>query len=53
MRPEELAKILAELLGQVIAFEHLDVVVLKEILKEIEYHSWGKAALPVQDLPVE
>ncbi len=52
-RPEELAKILAELLGQVIPFEHLDVVVLKENSDEIEYHGWGKAALPVQDLAVE
>ncbi len=52
-RPEELAKILAEQLGQVIPFEHLDVVVLKENSNEIEYHGWGKAALPVPDLPVE
>jgi formate hydrogenlyase transcriptional activator len=52
-RPEELVKILAEQLGQVIPFEHLDVVVLKENSAEIEYHGWGKAELPVQDLPVE
>jgi formate hydrogenlyase transcriptional activator len=52
-RLEELAKILAEHLGQVIPFEHLDVVVLKENSNEIECSSWGKAALPVPDLPFE
>jgi len=52
-RAGELAKILAEQLGKVIPFEHLDVVVLKENSNEIEYHVCGKAALPVADLPVE
>ena len=52
-RPEELAKILAEQLGQVLPFEHLGVIVLKENSNEIEFHGWGKAAWPVQDLPVE
>ena len=52
-RPEELAKILAEQLGQVIPFEHLDVVVLKENSNELEYHGWGKAEWPVQDLPLQ
>jgi formate hydrogenlyase transcriptional activator len=52
-RPEELTKILAEQLGQVIPFEHLDVVVLEENSNEIEYHVRRKAALPVSDLPVK
>jgi formate hydrogenlyase transcriptional activator len=52
-RPGELAKILAEQLGQVIPFEHLDVVVLKENSNEIEYYGRGKGVLPIPDLPVE
>jgi transcriptional regulator with GAF, ATPase, and Fis domain len=52
-RPADLAKILAEELGQLLPFEHLNVVVLKENSHEIEYHGWGKAALPVADLPVD
>jgi formate hydrogenlyase transcriptional activator len=52
-RPEDLAKILAEQLEQVIFFEHLDVVVLKENSNEIEYYGRGKGALPIPDLPVE
>jgi formate hydrogenlyase transcriptional activator len=52
-QPEELAKILAEQLRQVIPFELLDIVVFKENSNEIEYHGWGKAELPVPDLPVE
>ena len=52
-RPEDLATSLAEQLGQVIPFEHLNVVVLKENSSEIEYRGWGKAGLPVPDLAVE
>ena len=52
-RPGDLAKILAEQLEQVILFEHLDVVVLKENSNEIEYYGRGKGALPIPDLPVE
>jgi formate hydrogenlyase transcriptional activator len=51
--PEELAKILAEQLGQVISFEHLDVLVLKENSNEIEWRARGKGAVPVSELPVE
>ena len=51
--PEELAKILAGQLGQVISFEHLDVLVLKENSNEIEWRARGRGALPVPDLPVE
>src|SRR5579859_7199411 len=52
-RPEDLAKILAEELGELLPFGYLNVVVLKENSHEIEYHAWGKAALPVTDLPVD
>src|SRR5580704_5251371 len=52
-RPKDLAKILAEELGQILPFEYLSVVVLKENSHEIEHHGWGKAAFPVPDLPVD
>jgi formate hydrogenlyase transcriptional activator len=52
-RPEELAKILADQLGQIVPFEHLDVVVLKENSNEIEYHGHSQAGLLVQAVPVE
>jgi formate hydrogenlyase transcriptional activator len=52
-KPEELARFLAEQLGQVLPFEHLDVIVLKENSTEIEWHAWGKGPVPVPDLPVE
>src|ERR1700722_5927894 len=52
-RPADLAKILAEELGQLLPFEHLNVVVLKENSHEIEYYGCGKVALPVADLPVD
>ena len=51
-KPEELARFLAEQLGQVLPFEHLDVIVLKENSTEIEWHAWGKGPVPVPDLPV-
>ena len=51
--PEELARILADQLGEFLPFDHLDVVVFKENSKEIEWHVWGKGPLPVPDLPIE
>jgi formate hydrogenlyase transcriptional activator len=51
--PCKLAKVLAEQLGPVLAFEHLDVMVFKENSNEIEWHEWGKGPLPEPDLPVE
>ena len=48
-----LAKIIADQLDDVLSFEHLDLMVLKEDSKEIEWHAWGKGALPFPDLPVE
>lgn len=40
--PEELAKTLADQLGEFLQFDSLDVLVLKENSKEIEWHAWGK-----------
>jgi len=48
-RPAELRKNPAELLGQGIPLEHIDVGVLKENSKEIEYHgALQSPALPVR-----
>jgi formate hydrogenlyase transcriptional activator len=51
--PQELARILANQLDHVLRFDHLDLVLLKENSKEIEWQAWGKGALPVPDLPAE
>jgi hypothetical protein len=40
--PEERSRILAERLRQVIAFDHLDVLVFKEDSKESEWHLLGR-----------
>jgi len=45
-QPDELAKILADQLERVLSFEHLDLLVLKENSKEMEWRAWGKAAPP-------
>jgi formate hydrogenlyase transcriptional activator len=52
-QPDELAKILADQLERVLSFEHLDLLVLKENSKEMEWRAWGKAAPLIPDLPVE
>ena len=52
--PEELARVLADQLGEFLSFDHLDVMVLKENSTEIEWHAWGKGGLPPgEDLPAE
>jgi formate hydrogenlyase transcriptional activator len=51
--PEELAKTLADQLGKVLQFDSLDVMVLKENSKEIEWHAWGKGSIPAPGLPME
>src|SRR5271154_6704843 len=51
--PEELAKTLADQIGKFLHFDHLYFVVVKENSKEIEYLVWGKAPLPLSDLPME
>jgi len=51
--PEELAKTLADQIGEFLHFDHLYFVVVKKNSKEIEYVVWGKGPLPFPDLPVE
>jgi formate hydrogenlyase transcriptional activator len=51
--PEELSRVLADQLIEVIGFHHLDVVIFKDDSKEIEWHVWGKGPIAFPDLPVE
>jgi formate hydrogenlyase transcriptional activator len=51
--PEELSRVLADQLIEVIGFHHLDVVVFKDNSKEIEWHVWGKGPIAFPDLPIE
>jgi formate hydrogenlyase transcriptional activator len=51
--PEEMARALADQLNGVIHFEHLDVLALKENADEVEWHAWGKGALPLPDGRIE
>jgi formate hydrogenlyase transcriptional activator len=51
--PEELSRVLADQLIEVITFHHLDVVVFKDNSKEIEWHVWGKGPIAFPDLPIE
>ena len=51
--PEELARTLADEIGNFLDFDHLHFTVLKENSKEIEYRVWGKGAIPLPDLPIE
>ena len=50
---EDLARILADQLGEVLSFDHLDVVVLKENPEEIEWHAWGKGPVRLLEPPIE
>jgi formate hydrogenlyase transcriptional activator len=52
-RPEELAKVVAEHLSKVLAFDYLDVTVFKENSKEIEWRAWGKGHLACPEVPME
>ena len=51
--PEEMARSLAEEIGNFLPFDHLYVTVFKENSKEIEYVVWGKGSLPFPDLPID
>jgi hypothetical protein len=50
---EELARILANQLGELLSFDHLDLVIFKENPKEIKWRAWGKGRLGVLEPPVE
>ncbi len=51
--PEELARVLAEQLRELISFDHLEALIFKENSNEIEWHGWGTEPLPFPDLPIE
>jgi formate hydrogenlyase transcriptional activator len=54
--PGELARTLADGLGEFLHFDHLYLMIFKENSREIESMVWGKGALPLvlgDDLPVE
>jgi hypothetical protein len=53
--PEELAKALADLLGEFLSFDHLDMMIFKENSPEFEWHAWGKGEPPPgdEDLPAD
>jgi formate hydrogenlyase transcriptional activator len=51
--PEELSRILAERLREVIPFDHLDVLVFKENSTEVEWHVCGERQFAFPDIPVE
>jgi hypothetical protein len=51
--PEELARTLADEIGDFLHFGHLYLAVFKENSREIEYLVWGKGSLPLPDLPIE
>jgi len=51
--PEDVARILAEEIGNFLPFDHLYLTVLKEKSREIEYRVWGKGPLQLPDLPTE
>src|SRR5882724_12647087 len=51
--PEKLSRTLAARLHQVIAFDHLDMLVFRENSKDIEWHVWGEGQIAFPDIPVE
>src|SRR5713226_7003655 len=51
--PEELARVLADQLRELISVDHLDVQIFKEDSNEIEWHGWGTKPFAFPDLPVE
>jgi len=51
--PEELARVLAGELRELISFDHLDVLIFKENSNEIEWHGWGTEPVAFPDLPIE
>src|ERR1700748_253491 len=51
--PEELARTLADGLGEFLHFDYLYLMIFKENSRDLESMVWGKGPLPVADLPVE
>src|ERR1700730_7776107 len=50
--PEELARVLADQLRELISFDHLDVLIFKEDSNEIEWHGWATEPIAFPDLPI-
>jgi formate hydrogenlyase transcriptional activator len=51
--PEELARVLADQLRELLSFDHLDVLIFKEDSNEIEWQGWATEPIAFPDLPVE
>src|SRR5258708_5752864 len=51
--PNDLARVLADQLRDLISFDHLDALIFKENSNEIEWQGWGTEAIALPDLPVE
>jgi formate hydrogenlyase transcriptional activator len=51
--PNDLARVLADQLRDLISFDHLDALIFKENSNEIEWQGWGTGAIALPDLPVE
>src|SRR5580700_8889555 len=51
--PQELARVVADQLRELISFDHLDVLIFKENSNEIEWQGWGTEPITFPDLPVE
>src|ERR1700686_1154259 len=51
--PDELTRVLADQLRELISFDHLDALIFKEDSNEIEWQGWGTEPIAFPDLPVE
>jgi formate hydrogenlyase transcriptional activator len=51
--PDELTRVLADQLRELISFDHLDALIFKEDSNEIEWQGWGTEPIALPDLPVE
>jgi formate hydrogenlyase transcriptional activator len=51
--PQELARVVADQLRELISFDHLDILIFKENSNEIEWQGWGTEPITFPDLPVE
>src|SRR3981081_4786607 len=51
--PDELTRVLADQLRELISFDHLDALIFKENSNEIEWQGWGTEPITFPDLPVE
>jgi formate hydrogenlyase transcriptional activator len=51
--PDELTRVLADQLRELISFDHLDALIFKEDSNEIEWQGWGTEPIAFPDLPFE